>query len=129
MLPFHSAGRNTNELSNRVDTIRRIHAILPSQTAAVQFLMNSKDGTVSRMLPARPWQCAISIPVLGPVFTVRSSVPLTRGIPFQYTLTANPSPNGTSSVHAFSLEFLHEREFLAVTASSCLVATSCSLPC
>lgn len=42
MLPFHSAGRNTDELSTR-----RIHAILPSQTAAVQFLMNRKDGTVT----------------------------------------------------------------------------------
>jgi hypothetical protein len=129
MLLFHSAGKDTTELSNRWMQLAAFNAILPSQTAAVQFLMNRTDGTVSRMLRAQPSQCAIFTLVLGPVLPVRSSVPLTRDIPFQYTLTANASPNGTSPVRAVSLESPHERESLAVTASSCLVATSCSLPC
>ena len=81
MLFFHSAGRNSSG-GSLIDGCNSPNSRYSSlTTAAVQFLINRADGTVSRIL------C-----VLSP-------------------------------------EFLHERESLAVTVSSCLVATSCSLPC
>jgi hypothetical protein len=80
--------------------------------------MKRTDGTVSRILRAQP--------VLR--FPVRSSVPLTRDIPLEHTPIAGASPNDSSPVCVLSLRFPHERESLAVTASSYLVATAFSVP-
>jgi hypothetical protein len=92
--------------------------------------MSRTDGTVSRMLRAQPRQRAISTPVLGPVVPVRSSVPLTRDIDSRYSVHAHrkcvPERHVT---RARTLLNSHMSGSLAVTASSCLVATSCLLPC